>query len=90
MTGGQPEPSGLACADSLKASKEHGMTTIVQQQHEVQVFVNLSGGITIKQECPVRGEQVVSFWRVHAEAICHAIQDAALEAEIDEIQGRDE
>lgn len=66
------------------------MTTIVQRQDDVQVFVNRNGGITIKQECAVRGEQVVSFWRVHAEAICHAIQDAALEAEIDEIQGRDE
>jgi len=90
MSGGQPEPSGLTCADSLKASKGQEMTAVIKQQDQIEVFVNEAGSITLKQTNPLGEEQIIVFWREHSGRICDAIDAAARDAEIDEIQGRGE
>lgn len=37
MSGGQAEPSGLACADSLKAEREKAMSVVVPMRNQIIV-----------------------------------------------------
>lgn len=66
------------------------MTAIVKQQDQIEVFVNEAGSITLKQTNTLGEEHIIVFWREHSERICNAIDAAARDAEIDEIQGRGE
>lgn len=85
MSGGQPEPSGLACADSLKASKEIHMAdkedVVVPRQDEVSVYVNQRFDVVIKQEGR-QGEydHIVYIHPRYIPALCRALRQAAKDA----------
>jgi len=81
MTGGQPEPSGLACAAFLKAAKESDMGTVIKQQDEIEVYVSEANCVAIMQINSHGEESTVYFWPEHAEAIMAAIEAAAIRAE---------
>lgn len=57
------------------------MSTVIKQQDEIAVFVNENNGVTIKQTNSHGEDSVIYFWAEHAEALVHAIERVALEAE---------
>ena len=51
---------------------------VVQQQDQIEIYPNKSGGLTIRSVCYPSGEEMlISFLPEHAEKIVSAIRNAA-------------
>jgi hypothetical protein len=55
------------------------MSTVINQQDQIDVFINESGTITIRAIVPFDDDHIICVSKENADALCSAIQNAAKE-----------